>query len=207
MKLLITESQLTYLNENYNRDQFFDIYSELMSEVLLKIRNRQQVTFNLINPVQYKRALDEFIRYGQFMRFPARIIYKWKDICLYNIALLHTFNALFGSESYYPYEEIYDIFDVPEELQTNDFGEIYDLLDEKYDFESFLPHFSNGQCMFSDYGAKPLMTLALKLVEQDSPEEIIVTINKILDVAHQRSDLAELFVVGGSESQYEISNG
>ena len=184
----------------------YEMYSELMSEVLLKIRSREQVTFSRINPIQYKRALDEFIRYGEFMRFPSRIIYKWKDLCLYNIALLLTLNALFGSESYYPYEEIYDIFDVPEDERNNDFGETYEMLDEKYDFESYLPHFSNGQCMFSDFGGKPLMQLANILVDQDSPEDIIVTINKILDVAHQRSDLPELFIVGGSESQYEISN-
>lgn len=60
--------------------------------------------------------------------------------------------------------------------------------------------------MISDYGTEPLMKLGYEMARQEKPEEIIVTINRILDVAHQRSDLAEIFIEGGSASLDYISN-
>ena len=43
--------------------------------------------------------------------------------------------------------------------------------------------------------------------EISTPEEALVLINKVLDVYHQRSDLASLFITGGRDSLTKISNG
>ena len=42
--------------------------------------------------------------------------------------------------------------------------------------------------------------------EVSTPEEALVLINKVLDVYHQRSDLASLFITGGRDSLTKISN-
>jgi hypothetical protein len=66
--------------------------------------------------------------------------------------------------------------------------------------------YSNGHWVLSDYATEPLEELAIELDIAETPEEIIVVINKILDVSHQRSDIAELFIKGGSNSLDVISN-
>ena len=43
--------------------------------------------------------------------------------------------------------------------------------------------------------------------EVSTPEEALVLINKVLDVYHQRSDLASMFITGGRNSLTKISNG
>ncbi len=90
-------------------------------------------------------------------------------------------------------------------LKDYNFGAAYEFLDEVYKIEDILPLFSNGQWVLSDYGLEPLFKLGEEILSQDDPNEIIVTINKILDVSHQRSDLAELFIEGGSKSLDYIS--
>jgi len=93
-----------------------------------------------------------------------------------------------------------------EYLQRYNFTAIYEFLDDVRNIDDYVPFFSNGQPVLSDYGLQPLLDLAEKIVNQTDPKDIIVTINKILDVAHQRSDLAELFIEGGTQSLDQISN-
>lgn len=131
-----------------------------------------------------------------------------------------------GHSSSFPFEEFHDRFNYNHETGEND-GEYnnwlreYDLspedyeynyskatefLDEKYNFDTEYPTFKNGQFLVSDYGLPILMKLANELISKNEPEEIIVLINKILDVTHPRSDLADLFIEGGSETLDKITN-
>lgn len=213
MNILITEGQLkqlsSILKEETNAEYaFYELLDQTLYDVLGHIKKWEKMPpFRVINPIQYKRALDEFIKYGQFIRFPAKIILGWKNLILHNIALLSSLTDVNGhSNNGFPHEEIYEFFDVPEEDRTEDFGKDWEILFGDKDPDEILPTFSNGQPVLSDYGVRPLLNLAYELVNQQAPEDIIVTINKILDVAHQRSDLPELFVKGGSQSQYQISN-
>lgn len=91
-------------------------------------------------------------------------------------------------------------------LNQYDFHSVHEFLDEVYNIDSVLPFFSNGQYLISDFGLEPLVKLAIIIINQKNPNEIIVTINRILDVVHQRSDLAEIFIEGGSKSLSYISN-
>lgn len=100
------------------------------------------------------------------------------------------------------YEETGD----KEYIKKYQFGPAYEFLDKVYKMDDVLPLFSNGQWVLSDFGLKPLFKLGEEIIEQTDPNEIIITINRILDVTHQRSDLAELFIEGGSESLTAISN-
>jgi len=85
-------------------------------------------------------------------------------------------------------------------------NEFYEFLDEVYKIDNVVPFFNNGQPVLTDYGLQPLLDLSEILITQDDPGEIIITINKMLDISHQRSDLAELFIEGGSKSLDFISN-
>lgn len=57
----------------------------------------------------------------------------------------------------------------------------------------------------SDYGLNPLVTLAAELRRDKTPEEKLITIDKMLNVAHQRSDIAHWFVEGGSRALSQLS--
>lgn len=52
----------------------------------------------------------------------------------------------------------------------------------------------------SDYGIEPLEKLFLELYQTNTYEKRLVVLDRILNVTHCRSDLAELFVEGGTKS-------
>lgn len=62
-----------------------------------------------------------------------------------------------------------------------------------------------GQAIISDFGLKPLLELLIELKKEKTPEKRLVTIDKILNVVHQRSDIAAWFIQGGSESLSNLS--
>jgi len=52
----------------------------------------------------------------------------------------------------------------------------------------------------TDYGLRPLQTLAVQLYAENDPNKKLVLIDKILNVAHHTSDLAAWIIQGGSSS-------
>jgi len=63
----------------------------------------------------------------------------------------------------------------------------------------------DGIDIMSDYGLKPLMDLLYNLKTNKTPEEKLLTIDRMLNVVHQRSDLASWFVEGGSRALSQLS--
>ena len=63
----------------------------------------------------------------------------------------------------------------------------------------------DGSDAFSDYGLDPLLEIISKYNNNLQPEEVIVLVNKCLDIYHRRGDLASAFIVGGSKSLSWIS--
>jgi hypothetical protein len=63
----------------------------------------------------------------------------------------------------------------------------------------------NGQWYLSDYGLKPLQALALRLYSASTAEDKIHVIDRMLNVVHQRSDLAGMFVEGGTSTLNKIA--
>lgn len=61
-----------------------------------------------------------------------------------------------------------------------------------------------GQWILSDHAMAPLWKLAVELQAADSDEDKLVLIDRILQITHQRSELAELFVEGGVRTLDEI---
>jgi hypothetical protein len=242
---LINNEIIRFINEDMDVDDWYDIKNNLSIEIFQMINNKEHVKFDLIPKLQYQRALQEFVKYGGFMRFPTSKIIEWKDLILENIAKLEVLTSIGGHAQWFPCEEFLDVFDITSEYTTGQMdlftnqeqvyvkkGEFsqwmtmkyketgdkrytggcsydvaYEFLDEVKNMDDYLPLFSNGQWVLSDYGLKPLYEIGQEMVATSSPEELIVLINRALDVTHQRSDLAELFIEGGSASLSAISNG
>jgi hypothetical protein len=66
---------------------------------------------------------------------------------------------------------------------------------------------AEGTDIMSDYGLEPLLKLLhqLRSEEEKTPEERLLIIDQMLNVAHQRSDLASWFVVGGSRALNKLA--
>jgi len=57
----------------------------------------------------------------------------------------------------------------------------------------------------SDYGLRPLEELLVELLRASTPEEKLLLIDRMLNVVHQRSDIADWFVEGGSHALAQLS--
>ena len=81
------------------------------------------------------------------------------------------------------------------ELMTGRFFDYY-MNDPKGDMGGFI----------SDYGLRPLEELLAELLRAKGPEEKLLLIDRMLNVVHQRSDIAEWFVEGGSRALAQLSS-
>lgn len=57
----------------------------------------------------------------------------------------------------------------------------------------------------SDYGLNPLWKLAEQLTSAQNAEQKLVIIDQMLNICHQRGDLAALFIEGGTKSLSQLS--
>ena len=83
-------------------------------------------------------------------------------------------------------------------------GMLNDAMQEKF-FEYYLTDPKSGHLYITDYGLTPIMTQASKLYIEDNPIQKVVLIDSILNIAHQRSDLASWFIQGGSRALSDLS--
>jgi hypothetical protein len=84
--------------------------------------------------------------------------------------------------------------------------ELYEALKDQFHYY-YTEDSKSGQPYLSDYGLEPLQKLVIKLrnTPEDNVSERIITLDKILNVVHPRSDLAALFVKGGSKALSDLS--
>lgn len=90
--------------------------------------------------------------------------------------------------------------------QVEDGKALTDVKDVLFDdlMDKFLSnYFAQGE--LSDYGLRPLQNLATELYGENDPNEKVVIIDKMLNVVHQRSDLASWFIQGGIDTLSALS--
>lgn len=116
------------------------------------------------------------------------------DRVLSNIAMLAASTALLGHSREDP------------KAIAADAGEEYVLTDEDQGaLGDFLTH-SDGSWLLSDYGLPQLERLYTPLFRASTAEEQLYAVDRVLNVIHQRSDLASLFVRGGQQTLTRIAN-
>lgn len=222
MKNIISYKEFLQMVVNENIDNSFDDYEdsifdlndkkgELYGEILYKMlkKDTKKIILKKINPTMYKQALKEFVKYGEIFNYPVRYIYQWKEIVITNFLYLYVITNLYGHTSNFDYDFFKDmVFNEDSDKYLDNYSDVIDYLDDNgYSdiLDEFLPKFSNGSDLISDYGIEPLYELVIKLNDTNDVNEIIVLINKILDVSHQRSDLSEIFIKGGQKSLDNIT--
>lgn len=72
-------------------------------------------------------------------------------------------------------------------------------------FDYYCEDPKTGHLYISDYGLEPLLNYMSKLIKTEDTSEKLYTIDKMLNVVHQRTDLAAWFVDGGSRALSKLS--
>lgn len=119
-----------------------------------------------------------------------------------NAISIQYITELAGHSQYFPGEDVDMVFGDGEEYIDYDRG--WRLLEKEgfYDWCK-LPDGSDG---WSDYGLAPIFKIIKEYDASMEAGEILILINRVLDVAHCRGDLASAFIEGGSRSCDYISN-
>jgi len=186
-------------------DDFLDIQEETRPyDVLMMYKSGENnIWYPLIKPTEYKQALNEFMKYGEIVRYPEDKIYNWLKIIFKNTCLIDSITQLAGHTEWFPYDEVKDAYEETEDLPEN-WNDFSSFLEEQgfYDWCK-LP---DGSDAWSDYGLKPLYNILNEYNDSMNAGQVLVLINRCLDVYHQRGDLASAFIDGGSASLTKISN-
>lgn len=163
---------------------FNDRVEEIAAELFAQYRSRryQSAPWPLI-PAQtlisvwQQAARDGFVRNASAL---AKIV----SIMIDNTARL-SFNTDMAEHGTSSTAEVVERFDL--ELEE----------DEQQAFVEWLVDTDHGW-RISDYGLAPLTKLAAELLDNPSDDDVIPLVDRMLQVTHQRSDLASWFVQGGT---------
>jgi hypothetical protein len=106
----------------------------------------------------------------------------------------------------HPYVQQFYDDNYEEDITREKFYELlYNNMKEKFfDYYQDDPEGELGG-FISDYGLQPLEELLVELLRAGTPEEKLLIIDRMLNVVHQRSDIADWFVEGGSSALSQLS--
>jgi len=160
--------------------------------------------WNLIPADQYKGLAKRLMSAPtpDAARIPDNVVTEWVELCAKNWIDLCHITDLAGHSSGFPIEDLNDMYG-EDVCDFSDYGEASNFLEERgfYDWCS-LPDGTDG---WSDYGLEPIYDI-LKEYEPDmEPWEKFIIVNRIIDVTHQRGDLASAFIEGGSKTCADLS--
>lgn len=194
------------LNESWtDSNNLYNIYENYTPyNVLVAFKEGEKnIWFPLIKPTEYKQALLEFMKMGELVRFPKDKVFKWLEIIMKNTCILSSNTFLAGHEMYFPFDDIIDAYPEAENLEQDYYVFSKFLEDKGFYNWCKLP---DGSPAWSDYGLKPLWNILDEYKEDMTIEQVLVLVNRCLDVYHQQGDLASAFIEGGSSSLTKISN-
>ena len=192
---IIKEEIVNFISE-YDDDVDWDLYEKLdqvkhdiLSGFLYdKKRGRKEQPWQVIPFPRLKKIWEDFMRTG-IVRDTAGLE-MIENIITENILKLYVNTELSGHTQVDPDE---------------DFEEYKYTEQDKEDFYDYVKEISDYA--FDDFGGRRLglTTLLNQVRRATTPEQKVPIIDQILNVVHQRSDLAALFVEGGSSALSQLS--
>lgn len=202
-KYIVYHGSQENINEDYY-EQFENLHEINHTTILqeFEMRRSDKIEWEVIPAKQYYNALKQYDRDGKFFKFPERIIQEWLDLVCKNsirFELLNDFWNLYDGELYALYA-VEIIYTDGESLTCEQAVKI--LEDEGFYDWARLPDGSEG---YSDQ--KTYVDILMELDEFPTKEEMLVAINRCIDVWHQRGDMAAMLIEGGKETARKISLG
>lgn len=149
---------------------------------------------------EYQAALRKFMREGDLFDYPESKLRDWLNRMIGNTMDLEALTEIQGHGEINPKYSIEDHYGV----EFGEGEEWYDFIEKKgFDEWARLP---DGSDAISDYGLRPLYSIFNELPSNPTPSEMMVAINRALDVVHARGDLSSMFIEGGRKRLSQISN-
>lgn len=181
-------------NDDYTYD-YFDKRSEIMRETIqnyMTSKAGDKQSWRLVPFGRLKKIWDDAAKIGVVR--DENGLYMIEEILEENIIKIDVNNEILGHSQYLPKDELEDEGYSEEQLEEkmNEDGDVY--------FEA-----PNGQLRISDYGLQPLQKHLMSLKKEHDPSRKMMYMDMILNVVHQRSDLASWFVEGGSQALSQLS--
>jgi hypothetical protein len=192
---------------------------EIIEDLMIENTSKVSIFTNLAGHTQWgdQEALDENI--GYWVDQQLNCLFKPQKVDTNQLEIPYD-NPKSGYKQKQPVPEaepcsteihpfIQEYFDDnynPESMDREDIrGMLYDLMSGRF-FDYYMndPEGRMGG-FISDYGLKPLEELLVQLLKATSPEEKLLLIDRMLNVVHQRSDIADWFVEGGSHALAQLS--
>lgn len=207
LKVLLLES----ISEEDASYEFFELYNELLIEALNDLWYAEsddiRQDWEVIPFHKLKRIWEQFVKHG-FVR-DEKTVLDFKDLIVKNIVKVVINNDLSGHSTHYPLDELkYNV--IPEDEQDNYTYEDLENIFRKEWTERIFNYIYDDKSRhntmrITDNAIDKLTSLASKLLQEQEPEKILVLIDQVLNVVHQRSDIAEWFIEGGSRSLDKLS--
>lgn len=202
---------VNHLNENEDLiNDFEDIIGDAVSNVLNdfdsdKAKGIPRMSWNVIDPVQYKKALELFMEQGPALfRFPDSIIDGWLKGAISNIYRLEATTALYGHTNWFPAYDIANHYGIDIDEIDDQYGYLSEYLDKIgfYDW-AVLP---DGTWACSDYGFQQYDPILREYSFNLTVGQKLILLNRIIDVHHCRGNLSSAFIKGGAAACSAISN-
>ena len=161
-----------------------------LATLLKKSKGKGRVPWKTISATLLKKT---WLLFGKYNKVNENDIDKIADQILTNIARLRASTEMMGHS----------------QIGKDDIeGELGIEFTDKEWNEWMSNYFTNneGSWMLSDYGLPQLEKIYGQIFNADTPEEKLYACDKALNVVHQRSDLAAMFVEGGTSTLNAIKN-
>lgn len=174
---------------------YHEVYDNAQQDVMnqaLSYKRGNKLIYSRIKPLQLKLAWESYMRMGIVLR--PNIIDSIQEIILYNTCILHVCTACMGHDTYDGIREMVESYELSKKQEKKLKHVFLDWQAEEFAV------FSNGHWLISDYAFNTINPLLNKLLQTEIYEEKLLLIDRILNVVHQRSDLAEIYVEGGSKT-------
>ncbi len=181
----------------YDEDTVLDYHEEHNMSIMDQVNDfntskpGERQSWRLIPAGRLKKIWADHARMG-FVR-DVKGIEMIQDIIVENVKKVHANTILMGHTSEDPEDLLKD-----NEMTINETDE--------HDYGNWATDDETGAWRISDYALEKLINGSLELVYAKTPEEKLQKIDWILNVVHQRSDIAAWFVEGGTNTLDELSN-
>ena len=198
-------ARLNRINESLS-DRVYNAMEDYSPSDLLEefVRDREsgvaQKRWNLIPFEQYRNVRERFLQEPAMARIPLNLVMSWFDIIIHNTLSISYITEFAGHSSYFPSEDVEYVLG----REVEGYSDGWRMLNELgfYDWAK-LPDGSDG---WSDYGLTPLYNIIGEFSENMAPGDILMLIDRALDVGHCRGNLASAFIEGGSKSCDNITS-
>lgn len=176
-------------------DFYIDLESAAFEQIWSEItaRKTERIKWDVISKSKLTQTWNSFAKFG-FVRNESAVD-EIAATVISNVAKILVITIILGHTQQDPVQYINDkMEDFGVRVSSEDIDEFSDFLtDEK------------GAFLLSDYALDKMVKLAVDIIAAEKSEDKLILIDQLLNLVHQRSDLASWFVEGGSKTLSQLS--